>query len=196
VFYTRRQNMQVYLSQQLQQNNPLAYVFFTQNASNGENYGLEGEAAYRIDQHWRLSGSASLLRTRYVGVGGAFSDLGLEGRAQPFAPSYKLAAGVEYHLPSGWFARLDATAMGSFYYSAGDSQASRAYNLENLRAGYQHGSLTTSVWVHNLFDANYAQNGYRFGLIPPDYPTQSFLDRGDPRQIGITFSYELRRRGR
>src|SRR6202040_1967912 len=33
VFYMRRQNMQVYLSQQLQTSNPLDYVFYTQNAS-------------------------------------------------------------------------------------------------------------------------------------------------------------------
>ena len=196
VFYTRRQHMQVYLSQQLQQNNPLAYVFFTQNASNGENYGLEGEVACRVDERWRLFGSASLLRTRYVGVSGEFAELGLEGRAQPFAPSYKLAAGVEYRHPRGWFARMDSTAMGSFYYSTVGGQSSRAYSLANLRAGYRQGHLTTSVWIHNLFDANYAQNGFSFGLIPPDYPTQSFLDRGDPRQIGITFSYELRPRAR
>src|SRR6202044_303139 len=70
VFYMRRQNMQVYLSEQLQQNNPLNYVFYTQNASNGENYGLEGEAAYRLSDRWQISGSGSLLHTPYVGGGG------------------------------------------------------------------------------------------------------------------------------
>src|ERR1700676_4908713 len=82
VFYMRRESMQVYLSQQLQQNNPLDYVFYTQNASNGENYGLEGEAAYRREgSRWQFSGSASLLRTRYLDVSGSFADLGLDGRA-------------------------------------------------------------------------------------------------------------------
>ena len=116
VFYMRRQNMQVYLSEQLQQNNPLNYVFYTQNASNGENYGLEGEASYRVGSRWQFSGSVSLLRTEYVGVTGLFAGLGIDGRAQPFAPGYKLAAAVEYHHPTGWFARLDASAIGSFYY--------------------------------------------------------------------------------
>ena len=76
VFYMRRQNMQVYLSEQLQQNNPLNYVFYTQNASNGENYGLEAEAAYRLNSHWHISGSGSLLRTRYLDVIGLFSSAG------------------------------------------------------------------------------------------------------------------------
>jgi iron complex outermembrane receptor protein len=193
VFYMRRQNMQVYLSEQLQQNNPLDYVFYTQNASSGENYGAEGEVAYRLGSRWRLSGSGSWLRTRYLGVSGVFADLNIDGRAQPFAPSYKLSAAVEYTHPAGWFARLDAMAMGSFYYYTSDAQASSAYNLENLRVGYVHGGLTTSLWVHNLFDAHYAQNGFYFGLIPPNYPNQSFLDQGDPRQIGITVNYALGR---
>src|ERR1700730_5622295 len=196
LFYMRRQNMQVYLSQQLQTSNPLDYVFYTQNASNGENYGLEGEAAYRLGSRWRLSGSGSLLRTRYLGVSGSFASLGIDGRAQPFAPSYKLSAAVEYNHPAGWFARLDASAIGSFYYYTSDAQASSAYNLENVRVGYKQGSWTTSVWVRNLFDARYAQNGFYFSLIPPNFASQSFLLLGDPRQVGITVNYQLSHKAR
>jgi iron complex outermembrane recepter protein len=192
VFYMRRQNMQVYLSEQLQPSNPLDYVFYTQNASNGENYGFEGEAAYRLDDRWQVSGSASLLHTRYVGVSGSFASLGIDGRAQPFAPSYKLSAAVEYRHPTGWFARLDASALGSFYYYTSDAQASSAYNLENVRVGYSRGPWTTSLWVRNLFDARYAPQGFYFGLIPPNFPTQAFLQQGDPRQVGITVNYQLR----
>ncbi|GAC1496881.1 MAG: TonB-dependent receptor [Steroidobacteraceae bacterium] len=192
VFYMRRQNMQVYLSEQLQQNNPLAYVFYTQNASQGENYGFEGELTYHLDSRWQFSGSASLLRTRYLGVTGLFASIGIDGRAQPFAPGYKLSAAMEYHHPAGWFARLDISAIDSFYYYTSDSQTSSAYNLENIRIGYQHGFWTTSLWIHNLFDARYAQQGFYFGLIPPNFPNQSFLDHGDPRQIGITVNYAMR----
>jgi outer membrane receptor protein involved in Fe transport len=192
VFYMRRQNMQVYLSEQLQQNNPLNYVFFTQNASSGENYGLEGEAAYRLSSRWQLSGSASLLRTRYLNVGGLFASLGLDGRAQPFAPGYKVSAALEYHSPTGWFARLDASVIDSFYYYTSDAQTSSAYNLENVRIGYECGSWTTSLWARNLLDAHYAQQGFYFGLIPPNFPNQPFLQLGDPRQVGITVTFKLR----
>ncbi len=192
VFYMRRQNMQVYLSEQLQQNNPLDYVFYTQNASNGENYGLESEASYRLNSRWQLSGSLSLLRTRYLGVTGLFAGLGIDGRAQPFAPGYKLSASLEYQHPAGWFARLDATAIDSFYYYTSDAQTSSAYNLENLRVGYKRASWTTSLWIRNLFDARYAQQGFNFELAP-NFPNQYFLQRGDPRQVGITIDYALGR---
>jgi outer membrane receptor protein involved in Fe transport len=198
VFYMRRQHMQVYLSEQLIPSNPLDYVFFTQNASEGENLGLESEARYRLSPHWQLSGSAALLHTRYLGVTGGFEQLlaengspDIDGRAQPFAPGYQLSLALEYQLPSGWFARLDASALGSYYYYTSDAQTSKAYHLENLRIGYRRGAWSASAWVRNLFDERYAQQGFYFGLIPPNFPNQSFLDQGDPRQAGITLNYDL-----
>ena len=191
VFYMRRQHMQVYLSEQLQQNNPLAYVFFTQNAADGENFGLESEGSYRLGEHWQLSGSAALLHTRYLGVSGVFESLGIDGRAQPFAPNYEASLALEYTTRSGWFARLDSHAIGSFYYYTSDAQASGSYHLENLRVGYRHDSWTASIWLRNLFNERYAQNGFYFGLIPPNYPNQAFLQLGDPRQVGLTISYDL-----
>lgn len=193
VFYMRRQHMQVYLSEQLVPSNPLAYVFYTQNASDGENYGVEGEGRWRVSPRWQLSGSASLLRTRYVGVTGVFAGLGIDGRAQPFAPGYKVSAAVEYDDPSGAYARVDSSALDSFYYYTSDAQTSRSYHLENLRVGYRSGSFGASLWVRNLFGERYAQQGFSFGLIPPNFPTQSFLQLGDPRQVGFTVTYAMGR---
>jgi len=192
LFYMRRQHMQAYLSEQLQSNNPLAYVFYTQNASNGENYGWEGEANYRLSDRWQVSGSFSLLRTRYLGVEGVFAGLGLDGRAQPFAPGYKLSVALDYRHPGGWFARFDVSAIDQFYYYTSDSQTSTAHSLENLKIGYEAGSWGANLWVRNLFDVRYAQQGFYFGLIPPNFPTQSFLQLGDPRQVGVTLSYRSR----
>src|ERR1035441_7203583 len=87
-----------------------------QNAADGENYGLEAQGSYRLGTNWQFSGSAALLHTRYLGVGGVFTSLDIDGRAQPFAPGYEASAAIEYHLPSGWFARLDSHAIDNFYY--------------------------------------------------------------------------------
>jgi iron complex outermembrane recepter protein len=191
LFYMRRQHMQVYLSEQLQPNNPLAFVFFNQNAADGENFGLESQGGYRLDAHWQISGSAALLHTRYLGVSGVFDSLAIDGRAQPFAPGYELSAAVEYRTQQGWFARLDSHALDSFYYYTSDAQTSHSYHLENLRLGYRRGAWTTSAWVRNLFGVHYAQQGFYFGLVPPNFPTQSFLQQGDPRQFGVTIDYDL-----
>ncbi len=201
LFYMRRQNMQAYTSQQLDPSNPATFVFFTQNIAQGENYGLEIEAQWQLDPRWRLSGSAGLLRTRYLG----FQLAGLaipgqppltyspDGRAQAYAPGYQLSVALEYRHPAGWFVRTDWWAVDGFYFSASHNQVARAYELLNLRAGYQHDSWTASVWVRNLFNQRYAVNGFYFGDEPPDFSTKLYLQNGNPRQIGLTISYDLDR---
>jgi len=133
----------------------------------------------------RLALSASLL----IAVCGLWH--GAAG-AQPFAPGYKLSMALDYHHPNGWFARFDVSAIDQFYYYTSDAQTSTAHSLENLKFGYEAGSWGASLWVRNVFDVRYAQQGFYFGLIPPNFPTQSFLQLGDPRQVGVTVSYRSR----
>ena len=197
VFYMRRENMQVYSSCQLDQNNPSTFVFFTRNASHGENFGLESQAQWRLNARWQLSGSAGLLHTRYLGYDAQAiacpgeSAPALDGRAQSFAPEYQFSAALSYNHPNGLFARLDASATDGFYFAAGQNQVARAYQLVNLRVGYRRGGWQTSLWARNLLGRRYATQGFYFGLVPPDFPNQRFIDNGDPRTVGLTVRYQL-----
>ena len=197
VFYMRRENMQVYSSCQLQQNNPATFVFFTQNASHGENYGLESQGQWNINPRWQLAATAGLLHTRYLGYDSqalqcpGASVLALDGRAQSFAPEYQFSAALSYSHPSGWFARLDTSATDGFYFAAGQDQVAQAYQLVNGRAGYQRGGWQTSLWARNLLDRRYAVQGFYFGDVPPNFPNQRFIQNGDPRTVGVTVRYQL-----
>ncbi|HEY4973267.1 MAG TPA: TonB-dependent receptor plug domain-containing protein [Steroidobacteraceae bacterium] len=197
VFYMRRENMQVYSSCQLDQNNPSTFVFFTRNASHGENYGLESQAQWRLNTRWQLGGSAGLLHTRYLGYDShaiecpGAAPLALDGRAQSFAPEYQLSASLTYSHPDGLFARLDASASDGFYFAAGQNQVAQAYQLLNLRFGYQRGGWQASVWTRNVLDRRYGVQGFYFGLVPPDFPNQRFIQNGDPRTVGVTVRYQL-----
>jgi len=197
LFYMRRENMQVYSSCQLDQNNPSTFVFFTRNASHGENVGLESQAQWRLNARWRLSGSAGLLHTRYLGYDAQAiacpgeSALTLDGRAQSFAPEYQFSAALSYNHPNGLFARLDASATDGFYFAAGQNQVARAYQLVNVRLGYRRGGWQSSLWARNLLDRRYATQGFYFGLVPPEFPNQRFIDNGDPRTVGLTIRYQL-----
>jgi outer membrane receptor protein involved in Fe transport len=196
VFYMRRENMQVYSSCQLAANNPSTFVFFTQNASHGENYGLEGQAQWRLNARWQLSGTAGLLHTRYLGYDGQAIEcpgalpLALDGRAQSFAPEYQFSAALSYSHPNGLFARLDASATDGFYFAAGQNQVAQAYQLANLRFGYQRGGWQSSLWTRNLLDRRYAVQGFYFALVP-NSPNQRFIQNGDPRTVGLTVRYQL-----
>ena len=202
VFYMHRNSMQVYSSCQLNQNNPLTYVFFTQNAAHGENFGLEAQQLWQVTSRWQVSGSVGLLHTRYLGYDGVATacpgeaPLALDGRAQSFAPEYQVSAAVTYTHPSGLFGRLDGFATDGFYFAAGDNQTAQAYELFNLRLGYARSKWEISVWARNLFDRRYAVQGFYFGLVPPDFPNQRFIQNGDPRTVGLTVRFEFDQKGR
>ena len=201
VFYMRRDSMQVYSSCQLQQDNPVTFVFFTQNAAHGENYGLESQGSWQVTSRWQLSGSAGLLHTRYLGYDSAAIEcpasppLALDGRAQSFAPEYQFSAALSYSHPSGWFARLDGFATDGFYFAAGQNQVAQAYQLVNLRIGYQHSNWQVSAWSRNLLDRRYAIQGFYFGDVPPNFPNQRFIQNGDPRTVGLTVRFDLDKNG-
>ena len=189
LYAMRRQSMQVYTSHQLNPKNPLTYVFFTANASHGDNDGVEGELRWQASPRWQYSGSLALQHTRYLGYD--LDGLNLDGRAQAFAPGYQSAATLSYQHPEGWFGRFDIQAQGRFYFDAGDNTQAGGRVLCNLRVGQRRGAWTTSFWVRNLLDRRYAVQGYYFGDEPPNFPVKLYLQNGDPRQLGVSVSFEL-----
>jgi iron complex outermembrane receptor protein len=196
LFYMRRTNQQVTSSTQLDPNDPSTFIFVTSNAAHGDNAGLESSATYRLAAEWQLLGSLAFLHTRYLGyqyvdpVSGELHDL--RGRAQAHAPSYQYSLGLDWHRASGWHARVDATGMASFYFDTSHDQTSSARTLVNGRFGYETKTWSASLWGRNLFNTTYAVRGFYFGNEPPDFPNKLYIQRGDPRQIGVTVDWSLR----
>jgi iron complex outermembrane receptor protein len=189
LYAMRRTSMQVYNSRQLLADNPLTYVFYTDNAAHGDNLGFEGELHWRPRERWALDASATLQRTRYLGY--VNDGLDLRGRAQAFAPAWQLSLSPAYEDPAGFFARVDLAAQDGFYFSSSNDQRAPARTLVNARLGWQARNWRVSLWSRNLFDAHYAVQGFYFGLEPPDFPVKSYLQNGDPRQSGVTLRWQL-----
>ena len=191
IYLMRRMDMQVYSSRQLLPDNPLTYVFFTGNAAHGDNLGLESELRWQPAARWSLIASVALQSTRYLGY--QTDGLDLRGRAQAFAPAWQFSAGAVYEHPAGWFARADLQAQASFYFSASHDQRAAARDLVNLRLGWRHAGWTASLWARNLLDERYAVQGFYFGDEPPSFPVKLYIQNGDPRQLGLTVSFDAER---
>ena len=189
VYAMRRDSMQVYNSRQLLADNPLTYVFYTDNAAHGDNIGLESELSWRPRPRWQLAATAALQDTRYLGY--VNDGLDLRGRAQAFAPAWQASLSAGYQHPSGAYARADLQSQAGFYFSSSNSQRAAARTLVNLRVGWQGAAWTASLWAHNVFGAHYAVQGYYFGDEPPDFPVKPYLQNGDPLQLGLTLRCEL-----
>ena len=46
--------------------------------------------------------------------------------------------------------------------------------------------------MRNALDSSWTQRGFFFGNEPPDYPDKLYVQPGDPRQLGVTLTIDLR----
>ncbi|MDH5262655.1 MAG: TonB-dependent receptor, partial [Gammaproteobacteria bacterium] len=175
IFHYRRFDQQIRTSTQLIPGDPASFVFFTDNASEGEALGFELDARWFPADEWELYASLGLI------------DATLQsGREQAHAPPFTLALGVSYQNPNGYFVRLDASAKDAFYFDVSHDQASQPYQLFNVRIGRETETWLAALWVRNLLDERYAVRGFYFGNEPPDFPDKLYTRSGDPRQVGVT----------
>jgi iron complex outermembrane recepter protein len=187
LFYTRREHQQVATSLQLDPEDPLTFLFLTENAASGEAWGLESSAGFQATPSVALDAMLSWLDTRFIGY--RFGERDLDGRAWSHAPEWKAALGSTWRHAAGWMARLDLSAEAGFYFDTSHDQRSDSRFLANLRAGFEGENWSAHVWARNLLDERYPVRGFYFGNEPPDFPTRLYLRWGDPRQFGVTLRY-------
>ncbi|MFQ6005117.1 MAG: TonB-dependent receptor [Woeseia sp.] len=185
VFYSERDSQQVRTSFQLDPNDPLSFVFFTDNAAQGRTIGLEADLTWQPNDAWQVYANLGLLRAEFDEF--ITPQIDLSGRRQAHAPDYTVAVGGVYRHPGGLFARLDYFARDAFFYDVSHDQKSFATELVNTRIGYDAGGWSVAFWARNIFDEHYPVRGFYFGNEPPDFPNELYLRYGDPRQIGVTF---------
>ncbi len=189
VFYVRRERPQVATSIQLDPQDPLTFIYLTDNAGGGEAWGLEASVRVDVSARFGLETMLSWMKSRYQGY--RFGDRVLDGREWAHAPEWKASLAASWHHPAGWMARVDLSGEAGFYYDTSHDQRSGSRFLANLRAGYETGRWSLQVFARNLFDERYPVRGFYFGNEPPDFPATLYLRWGDPRQFGLTarFSY-------
>jgi outer membrane receptor protein involved in Fe transport len=189
VFYMWREDQQVASSYQLDPGDPLSYVFFTDNAARGRNYGLEASLNWSVRPSLLVSATLGLLESEYLDY--QFADRNLDGREQASAPPYQYSLSAEWNQGRGWMARADVLGSAPFYFDTSNDQRSDAYTLVNLKAGYESSRWSVYAWGRNVFDEEYAVRGFYFGLEPPDFEDKLYIQRGDPQLAGVTFTWSV-----
>jgi outer membrane receptor protein involved in Fe transport len=86
-------------------------------------------------------------------------------------------------------ARADLTGSDAFYFDASHDRQSRPYALLNLKAGYARNHWAAYAWVRNVTDEDFAVRGFYFGLEPPAFENELYVQRGDARLAGVTLEW-------
>ncbi len=189
LFYSRRDDMQVGTSFQVDPTDPLTFVFFTDNASSGTNLGLELEGELSLTESISVDASVGLLETEFDDF--ESPQRTLDGRDQAHAPNYQFAMGLNWRSAQGFYARLEVTGRDEFFFSDSHDQRSDAYELVNLNLGYESDNWSVELWGRNVTDQEYATRGFFFGLEPPNFPDRLYTQLGDPAVFGITANWRL-----
>ncbi|MDH4073975.1 MAG: TonB-dependent receptor plug domain-containing protein, partial [Gammaproteobacteria bacterium] len=184
VFYNLRDDQQVETSFQIDPNDPASFVFYTDNAAQGETWGIEADVRWFATEQLEFYASLGLLRATFDEF--VTPQVDASGRDQAHAPHYTYSVGTVWRHPSGWFARADVTGKDDFYFDVSHDQVSEPYSVTNLRLGYATERWTAQAWLRNAFDERYAVRGFYFGNEPPLFPDTLYIRQGDPRQLGVT----------
>ncbi len=190
LFYMRRGDQQVSSSVQTDPTDPLTFILLTDNAARGENYGLESQWRWQALPQLALGANAAWLEARFIDY--TLEGRVLDGRQQPHAPQHQLGLWAQLQHHSGLFARADWQINDGFYFSASHDERAAAWQLMNLRVGYETDRWSASLWVRNLFNEQYAVRGFFFANEPPDWAEKRYIQNGDPRQWGVKISYSPR----
>jgi iron complex outermembrane receptor protein len=188
-YYLGRQRPQVSTSLQLDPQDPLTFIFLTDNAGSAEAFGVESSAAMAFGERIVLEASLHWMDSRYRDY--RFGDRDLDGREFAHAPEWKASVAATWRHPAGWMVRADLSGEAGFYFDTSHDQRAGSRFLADLRAGYESGRWSAEAWVRNLFDERYPVRGFYFGNEPPDFPTRLYLRWGDPRQAGITARFSF-----
>ena len=191
VFYMDRQDQQVRGSLVIPRpDGSTAFIDYTSNAAQGNNYGAELELNWLAAEDLMLFANLGLLQTEFEQYTDAAGN-DLSGRDQAQAPHYQYALGGHYTFGRGFYLRLDLEGRDSAYFSDRYDLKSPSSNLLSARLGYTAENWSLALWGRNLTDENYYVRGFgEFGNDPrKDYVVEPYYQYGEPRLVGVSASF-------
>lgn len=170
------------------------FIQFLDNASEGNNFGLEVESGWQVTDTIELYTSFGLLETEYKNFSFNTEDgpVSLSGREQAHAPSYQFNIGTNFAITDNLLLNISIEGKDSFYFSDSHDKQSDAYELLNASLTYSQDEWDVSLWARNLTDEEYQVRGFNFPNDPRDgYSTQGYTQLGEPAVFGVTFNYNF-----
>jgi len=196
-FYAKRKDQQVHSSiVSPRADGSTEFTPYLANAAAGSNYGLEAELDWKINDKWKIKSSLGLLQAKfdeYKDPQSLANGLDLKGRDQAHAPNYQYSLGAEYAVSSNLSAGLNLEGKDGFYFSDRHNARAASYQVMNANLSYKQGDWKATLWAKNLLDKDYDVRGFgSFGNNPGNgYTTETYTQKGEPRTVGLTFSYDF-----
>ncbi|WP_035217767.1 TonB-dependent receptor [Desulfatibacillum aliphaticivorans] len=165
---------------------PAIFATEIRNAASAHSSGFEAEARVRPIHGLDIFGNIGWAESRFddwtaTEFNSTYTGLikyDYEDKKLPSAPKYTGLLGAMYRHKTGLFLRGDVMFTGEFYADAKNTARQGAYELVNLRTGYEADHFDVVLWCENLFDQEYEKIKYAWGV------NELAID-GAPRTVGV-----------
>lgn len=153
---------------------PIPGMSYWANVAKATAKGVELEASVKITPALELFACVGYSHSEfdeYKDINGDY-----QGHKNPYVPEYDYTIGTQYRDRNGLFARADIQGVGKTYFNKENTNSRAAYNLVNLKLGYEQESYDIYLYGKNLFDKEYDAEGAHGGY---------FTIYSPPREIGV-----------
>lgn len=128
------------------------------NAGHSRRYGLELDWQARPLAPLRWSGAVTLIKSEYTDY--QVGEQSFAGNDEPGIPQWWIFQELRYDHPLGIFAAVEAYLVDGYFVNDANTASTSAYELLNLRLGYQvdigdHWSVAPYVGFNNLANQSY-----------------------------------------
>ncbi|MCJ2163531.1 MULTISPECIES: TonB-dependent receptor [unclassified Pseudodesulfovibrio] len=177
-FYTTIDNEQLSLYQASVKQGYLA------NAGKSHRTGIELESRFKLASAWTLSGNASWIDARFDEYEDPVLGVDYAGERVFCVPEYSYELALDYRdriaADCDLFGRVGLSGVGPQYFDNANTVRQAAYELVNMRLGFQWKQLECSLWAKNLFDRYY---------VAFENTTAGIAEDGKLRTFGVSVDY-------
>ena len=190
IFDMARTSAQIRASFQVQRTDgSTTFPEFTDNATDGNNRGLELTLDWQPAEDWSLYSALGILDTSFSNYA-ASAQLPLGSRDQAHAPPLQVFVRGR-RIIGDWSISMQVEYKDRFHFSNSHNSTSDAYSLLHVSARWQREQFQVRFWVRNLADAAYPVRGFYFGNDPRiGYAPTSYTQLGEPRHLGMDLHWQ------
>ena len=202
-FYILREDQQVKQSFGYLKDGKPSFKDYIANAAEGENYGLELEANYKLNKNTEWAANIGHLKTKFKDFSFLAIDpsddtqtttINKDGRPQAHAPEWSFTTKLTT-IANNWKLTFEAEGKEAFYFSDSHDVKSSAFVLLNTQIEYTEQNLKIALNIQNIADKDYTNRGFWFGAYGndprKDYAPEPYTQLGNPRLITLSARYDF-----
>jgi len=152
---------------------------YVSNAAKANSKGLELEIDYSLNDAINLFSSFGFNKTTYDDFKDNKGDY--SGNSNFFAPKYNFNIGAQYRAENGYYGKVEIYGYGKMYLNKENTSEKKAYNLVDLKLGYETQDFDIYLYGKNIFNKNHDTLNY----------SKFYTIYSEPREIGIQLAYRF-----